>query len=120
MKGFQITFFTHQDHHHRGKPVAEWLMLLCKSLGIGGATTVVGAEGYGHSGRFHSHHFFELADQPVEVTVAAGKEDTERLFQRLREEPIKLFYIKSEVEFGTLGGGESSDTGTTENTEGTE
>lgn len=102
MKGYQITFFTHQDHHHKGKPTAEWLMSLFRTLGLRGATSIVAAEGYGHSGRFHSHHFFELADQPVEITVAASKEETDRLFERLKEEHIELFYIKSEVEFGSL------------------
>jgi hypothetical protein len=35
--------------------------------------------------------------------VAASKEDTERLFVRLKAEGVHLFYIKTPVEFGTLG-----------------
>lgn len=81
----------------------RWLMSLCRSLGIRGATSIPGAEGYGPSGRFHSHHFFELADQPVEVTLVADRDEAERLFARLREEKVHLFYVKSEVEFGVLG-----------------
>ena len=45
-------------------------------------------------------HFFELADQPIEVTMALSETDTERLFQRLREEKINVFYVKAPIEFG--------------------
>lgn len=38
MKGFQITFFTQQDRRHHHKPMAEWLMLAARDLGIRGAT----------------------------------------------------------------------------------
>lgn len=103
MQGFQITFFTQQDRRHKGKPVAEWLLELCRTLNIRGATSFIGAEGIGHNGRYHSHHFFELADQPVEVTMAVTAKEAERLFAELEASEIRLFYIKSAVEFGTLG-----------------
>jgi PII-like signaling protein len=103
MQGFQITFFTQQDRRHKGKPVAEWLLELCRTLGIRGATSFVGTQGIGHNGRYHSHHFFELADQPVEVTMAVAASDAKRLFTEIKKSEVRLFYIKSEVEFGTLG-----------------
>ena len=71
MKGYQITFFTQQDRQHKHKPLAEWLMLAARDIGVQGATIVSGGEGYGHHGRIHSAHFFELADQPQEVVGAA-------------------------------------------------
>jgi hypothetical protein len=51
----------------------------------------------------HSSHFFELADQPQEIHLVVSMEDAERLFERLKAEKVHLFYIKSPVEFGTLG-----------------
>ena len=103
MKGFQITFFTQQDRRHQHKPMAEWLMLAARELGVRGATIVAGSEGYGKHRRIHSAHFFELADQPQEIVMAVSEEESERLFDLLRSEGVHLFYVKAPVEFGVLG-----------------
>ena len=103
MEGYQITFFTQQDKHHHGKPLADWLVLLAQEMGLPGATLVAGSEGFGHHRRIHSAHFFELTDQPQEIQMAVSEEDAEGLFARLRAEGVHLFYVKGQVEFGTLG-----------------
>lgn len=103
MEGYQLTFFTQQDHKHRGVPLGEWLLKEALKLGIGGATLTTAAEGFGHHGKIHSARFFELADQPVEVTMALTESDTKKLFRRLQEEKIKVFYVKTPIEFGTTG-----------------
>jgi PII-like signaling protein len=103
MNGYQITFFTQQDKRHHGKPLADWLVHLAQDMGLRGATLIPGSEGFGHHGRIHSAHFFELADQPLEVLVAVTAEEAERLFERLKAEGVHLFYVKTPVEFGTIG-----------------
>jgi PII-like signaling protein len=103
VNGYQITFFTVQGHRHKGKAVGDWLVQLAKQMGLRGATLLSAIEGFGHHRRIHSAHFFELVDQPIEVVIAATVEETERLFERLKEEGVHLFYVKSPVEFGTLG-----------------
>jgi uncharacterized protein len=103
MKGYQITFFTQQDKRHGRRSMAEWLMFTARELGLHGATIVAASEGFGHKGRIHSARFFELADQPQEVTLACTQEELDRLFARLRDEGVHLFYVKSEVEFGVIG-----------------
>ena len=103
MKGFQVTFFTQQDHRHNHKPLAEWLMLAARDLGIRGATIFAGSEGYGKHRRIHSSHFFELADQPQEIIMAVTEEEAQRLFDFLKREGVHLFYVRTPVEFGTLG-----------------
>lgn len=103
MNGYQITFFTQQDKRHHGKPLADWLLHLAQEMGLRGATLIAGSEGFGHHGRIHSSHFFELADQPLEVLMAVTAEEAERLFARLETEGVHLFYVKTPVEFGTLG-----------------
>lgn len=107
MNGYQITFFTQQDHRHKGKPIGDWLVHLAQELGLRGATMIPGGEGFGHHRRIHSAHFFELADQPQEVVMAVTEDEAQRLFERLRAEDVHLFYVKAPVEFGTLGKGES-------------
>ncbi len=103
MQGYQITFFTQQNRRHHHKPLAEWLMFAARDLGIRGATIVSAREGYGAHGRIHSAHFFELADQPEEVTMAVNEDEMNRLFELLKEERVHVFYVKTPVEFGVLG-----------------
>jgi PII-like signaling protein len=103
MNGYQITFFTHQDRRHKGKQMGEWLLGLVNELGLRGASVHSGGESFSRGGRVHSAHFFELADQPVEVLVAVTSEQSVRLFERLRAEKVHLFYVKTQVEFGVLG-----------------
>jgi len=104
MNGYQITFFTQQDRRHHGRPLADWLVRLAKEMDLHGATLVPASEGFGHHGRIHSAHFFELTDQPLEVLMAVTADEAERLFERLKAEGVQLFYVKIPVEFGTLGG----------------
>jgi uncharacterized protein len=103
VQGYQLTFFTQQDHQHRGKTLAHWLIEEARSMGIGGATLVAASEGFGHHRRIHSARFIELADQPVEVIMAVTSDDADRLFAKLKEEQISVFYSKMPIEFGTTG-----------------
>ena len=103
MDGYQITFFTQQDKRHRGEPLGEWLLALARAMNLPCATLIAASEGFGHHGRIHSAHFFELADQPQEVQLVVGAADAARLFERLEAEGVHLFYVKTPVEFGTLG-----------------
>jgi uncharacterized protein len=103
MNGYQITFFTHQDRRFKGKQLADWLMHLVQELGLRGASLHAGGESFARGGRVHSAHFFELADQPVEVLIAVTTEEAARLFDRLKAEGVHLFYVKTPVEFGVLG-----------------
>jgi PII-like signaling protein len=104
MQGYQLTFITQQDRRHRGHPLAEWLLEECRRLGLGGATLIAAAEGYGRHRKIHSAHFIELADQPVEVTMAVDAGECERVFALLRQEGIDIFYIKAPIEFGMTAG----------------
>lgn len=103
MQGYQLTFFTQQDRRHGGLPLGEWLVREARRLGVRGATLVAATEGFGQDRKLHSAHFFELADRPIEVIIAVSESDAERLFQRLREEGINVFYVRTPIEFGMTG-----------------
>jgi PII-like signaling protein len=103
MQGYQLTFFTQQDRTHHTIPLAHWLLEEARNIGISGATLITAAEGFGHERKIHSAHFFDLADQPVEVTMAVSEADADRLFARLQEEGVNIFYAKTPIEFGMTG-----------------
>lgn len=103
MKGYQLTFFTQQDRQHNHQPLGEWLLQAAMKLGIGGATLMVATEGFGRDRRLHAAHFFELADQPVEVTMAVSEQQAERMFKHLQQEGVEVFYVKTPIEFGMTG-----------------
>jgi PII-like signaling protein len=105
MQGFQLEFFMEQNERHRHQALWDWLLETVRAHGIRGATVFMGAMGYGQHRRIHSAHFFELADQPVEVTMVVTEDEAEKLFALLREEKVRLFFVKVPVEFGTVGTG---------------
>lgn len=103
MHGFQLKFFTQQDRKHAGLPLAQWLLEEARRQGVRGATLMTASEGFGKSGRIHYAHFFELADQPQEVTMAVSDEESARIFEAIRQAGVRLFYVKTPIEFGVTG-----------------
>lgn len=103
MKGYQLTFYTQQDRQHGKESLAEWLLNLAKAHGALGGTLFSAGESFGHDGRFHSAHFFELADQPVQVMVALDEATCNRLLEAIKREAIDVFFVKTPVEFGRTG-----------------
>lgn len=103
MQGYQLTFFTQQDKRHAGCPLGEWILDSACRLGIRGATLLAATEGFGRRHKLHSSHFFELADQPLEITMAVSEEEAQQLMNLLRQEKVHLFYTKAPIEFGVLG-----------------
>lgn len=108
MNGYQLEFFMEQHKRHQHHALWEWLLNTAKAIGIRGATAFVGTMGFGQHGRLHSAHFFELGDQPVEVTMVVTKEEADKLFDMLRQEKVHMFYAKIPVEFGVIGEPEKS------------
>ena len=107
MQGFQLIFFTMQGEKHGGLSVGEWLLKQSRELGVPGATMNASQAGYGTDGHFHSAHFFELAEQPLEVMMVVTEDECDLLFSRIEAEGIKLLYSKVPVEFGVTGSTDS-------------
>lgn len=103
MQGYQITFFTQQSRTHGLLSITEWLVKEARALGMTGATITAAQGGYGRGGRYYSSHFFELGEQPMEVTMAASAEHADYLFARIKEENLRIFYVKVPAEFGIAG-----------------
>jgi PII-like signaling protein len=103
MQGFQITLMTEQSRRIERQTATEWLLREAKDLGITGATVTIASESVGTDGVRHSARFFELTDQPVEVVFAVTAAQADALFERIAAAPVRLFYIKTPIEFGSVG-----------------
>jgi len=102
MKGYQLVFFTQQNRRHGRTPMAEWLLEFARQHGAFGGTLFNATEGFGQDGKFHSAHFFELADQPVGVTIVIDEDKGDALIAALEKEDIGVFFMKMSVEFCRL------------------
>lgn len=100
--GYEVIFITPQNRRHDGKLVSKHVVDIAHDLGIGRMTKRLDSEGQGTSGHLHSAHFFELADQPIEIMFVVGRETGERLIEAVRSAGIHVFCIRKQVEFGEL------------------
>jgi PII-like signaling protein len=104
MKGSQLTVYAaNQSHRTHHKTVVDWILEETVKAGIQGATVIEVTEGYGAHGRYHAARFFELADQPVAVSVAAEDGKIDLLLGSLRQGGVRLFYTRYPIEYEVLG-----------------
>ena len=103
MQGYQLTFYTLQQRMHGHEPLTQWLLNLTHEMGLRGATLTGALQGLGHDGQYHATTLFDVADQPVQITLVLTAEEERQLIQRLDAESVQLFYTRSPVEFGTTG-----------------
>jgi len=104
MKGSQLTVYAatqgHRKHH---VTVVDWILEEVRKVGIVGATVVEVSETIDMHGKYHAARFFELADQPVAVTVVAEDVRIDALLGRLRQGGANLFYTRGLIEYEVLG-----------------
>lgn len=100
MEGYIVTFFTQENREHNNTSVASWIVEEAKQLGVRGATLSYGQEGYGHDGRFHSGYYFDLEDRPQQVVLALTFDEFDKLFFRIKQQKLRIFYTKVRAEFG--------------------
>jgi PII-like signaling protein len=101
--GYEIIFITPQNRRHQGKLVVDLIVETAQRLGIARVTKRADSEGTGAGGAVHSAHFFELADQPVEVVFILDAATGERLVAEVEQADIPVFCIRKQVEYGELG-----------------
>lgn len=100
MKGYQITFYSYFGRVFHGHNVPEYLMALAEELSLPGATVSSGLMGIGQHGEVHNKTWLDDSDEPMQVTFIVTLEQEKQLFERLKKEHMKVFYTRTEVEFG--------------------
>lgn len=101
MQGMCLKLFVTEGKRHRGELLYEWLLEQAKKLGIPGGSVFRATAGYGRHGRLHEETFFELAgDLPLELEFVLSAEQADLLLAHIRQENLKLFYVKMPAEYG--------------------
>lgn len=101
--GFEVIFITPQSRRHKGEYVTDAVIGQAENLGIKSVTKRTDMEGTGLSGHTHAAHFFELADQPVELMYVVDEDTAGRLIQAVSNAGIYVFCVRRPVEYGQLG-----------------
>ncbi|SAL53049.1 hypothetical protein AWB69_05541 [Caballeronia udeis] len=104
MKGSQLTVYVAtQGHRRHHRTVVDWVLEETGKAGIVGATVVEVTEAIDMLGKYHAARFFELADQPVVVTVVAEDTRIDALLASLGQGGANLFYTRAPIEYEVLG-----------------
>ncbi|MDX1802376.1 MAG: DUF190 domain-containing protein [Marinobacter sp.] len=101
--GYEIIFIAPQNRRHEGTRVIELVIDKAHELGIRQYTKRMDSEGQGQHGKMHSAHFFELADQPVEVVFVLDERLGGQLMDAVEATGAHVFCIRKPVEFGEFG-----------------
>ena len=103
MKGVFLRFYMHENHKHHHLLLHEWLLQQANKQGIHGGTAFRAVAGFGHHGKLHFQHFYELAGElTMQIDFVVSEAEAERLIDLVRQEKIRLFYLKVPAEFGVI------------------
>ena len=103
MKGIFLRLYLHERHKHHHELLYEWVLQEAKKLGIHGGTVFRAVAGFGHHGRVHFQHFYELAGElTMQVDFLVTDAEAEKLLDAIRNEDIRLLYMKVPVEFDVI------------------
>lgn len=103
MKGLFLRFYMREDERHRHQMLYEWLLEQAKLLGLHGGTVFRGVAGFGHHGKLHFQHFFELAGElPMQIDFVVTESEAASFLDVVKRAGVRLFYVKVPVEFGVI------------------
>lgn len=103
MQGSQLTIYANTTHRVAHQTLVDWVLGEIARCDIQGATVVEASAAIDPNGRYHAARFFELADTPLTITVAATDARIDALLAHLAGADTALFYTRIAVEFGELG-----------------
>jgi PII-like signaling protein len=102
--GSQLTIYASRNQKRGHQSAIDWVLGVAKAAGVQGATVMEGSEGVDVHGRLHAARFFELADEPAMVVLVAEDVTIDALLATLEQGGIPLFYTRTPLEFGHIGG----------------
>jgi PII-like signaling protein len=74
-KARRLTIYIGEGDTWEGKPLASWIVLKARELGLAGATVLRGLEGFGANSRIHTSHILDLStDLPLVIEIIDSQE----------------------------------------------
>ncbi|MDX1803401.1 MAG: DUF190 domain-containing protein [Alcanivorax sp.] len=101
--GYEVIFIAPQNRRHHGKLVTDLVIEEAEKIDLHRVTKRSDLEGTGHSGHTHAAHFFELADQPIELIYLLDEASADALIKAVDAAGIPVFCVKWQAAFGELG-----------------
>jgi len=103
MKGVFLRFYMHENQKHHHVLLHQWLLEQARKQGIHGGTVFRAVAGFGHHGKLHFLHFYELAGElTMQIDFVVSEAEADSLVELVRREKIRLFYLKVPAEFGVI------------------
>ena len=85
-KGKLLKIYLSESAWHHGQPLYHILIKKIKELGMAGATTIRGIEGYGSKHRIHSTRLVSLSeDLPIVIEVVDREDRIRTLIEELQK-----------------------------------
>lgn len=82
----KVTVFVGETDRHQGHATYQAIVSMLREEGVAGVSVTRGILGYGESGRTHSAHVLDLADDlPICVVFVDSAEVVDRVVPRLEE-----------------------------------
>ena len=101
--GTFLRFYVLENRKHRHQLLYEWLLQEARKIGIHGGTASRAVAGFGHHGKLHFQHFYELAGElTMQLDFVVTEEEAERLLALVRNEGVRVFCMKVPAVFGVI------------------
>jgi len=85
-KAERIRIYIGEDDKHKGRPLADAIVVKARKLGLAGATVFRGLSGFGANSRIHTSKILRLSeDLPVVVEIVEHPERIDLLLDVLNE-----------------------------------
>jgi uncharacterized protein len=98
-----LSFYVSEKQHHGSMPLYEWLLEEAKAMGVHGGSVFRAIAGFGRHGHMHEETFFELAGElAAKVEFIVEDALAEQLLEKVRNQGLKLFYVKQPVQAGGI------------------
>lgn len=103
-RGMRLEIYFPENAKHEKAVLQEWLFRAARWIGIDGGALYKAVAGYGRHGELRDGGFFDDdRTQPMMACFITTPLLAENFLKYLEQEGLRLFYTRSEIEYGVLG-----------------
>lgn len=103
-RGMRLEIHFPEDARHQKAVLHEWLFGAARWIGIEGGAMYKAVAGYGRHGELRDEGFFDPdRTQPMMACFITTPLLADKFLGYLESEGLRLFYVRTEVEYGVIG-----------------